>query len=61
MYGDRRQVTADEGMSIDRGRTGAEDRTQRLVDEFSTHVDRRTAGPTCSAAKTIPAQNRGAV
>ena len=43
---DRRQVTADEGMSIDRaGRTSAEDRTQRLVDEFSTHSDRQNGRP----------------
>jgi hypothetical protein len=37
---DRRQATAPDALTPDRaGRTSAEDRTTRLVDEFSTHID----------------------
>jgi hypothetical protein len=43
---DRRQATADDALTPDRaGRTSAEDRTTRLVDEFSTHVDRQNGRP----------------
>jgi hypothetical protein len=43
---DRRQATAPDALTPDRaGRTSAEDRTTRLVDEFSTHVDRQNGRP----------------
>ncbi len=54
-YGDRRQMVADEGLSIDRaGRTSAEDRTQRLVDEFSTHSDRQNGRPDLISGENDP-------